>query len=229
MPDSAVGIDVGIEHLAYLSDGTVFENPKIGVKHERAVRIVQRALARCMRGSKRRRKVREKLALLKRKAANCRSTRLHQVSAKIAENYAFIGVEKLNIQNMTASARGMVDEPGTKVRQKAGLNRAILDASVSRLISFIDYKAERAGGQMVKVSARNTSQECFSCGEIVKKKLSERQHRCKCGADLPRDLNSAIVILERALVAQGRAMPPWDGNAGDCSTRRPGKRVAEAA
>jgi putative transposase len=228
-PDTAVGIDVGIEHLAYLSDGTVFENPKIGVKHQRAVRIVQRALARCKRGSKRRAKVREKLALMKRRTSNARSTYLHQVSAKIARDYALIGVEKLNVKNMTGSAKGTVEEPGKNVRQKAGLNRAMLDVSVSRLIFFIDYKAERAGGEMVKVSAKNTSQECYSCGEVVKKRLSERQHRCKCGANLPRDFNSSIVVLERALTAQGRAMPPWDGNAGLQPTRRLGKTVAEAA
>jgi putative transposase len=229
LPETMVGIDVGIEHLATLSDGTHIENLEIGKKHQRKVRIAQRALARCKRGSKRRAKVREKLALLKRKTAKARSTYLHQVSAKITRDFAFIGVEKLNVKNITASAKGGVEEPGKNVRQKAGLNRAMLDASVSRLISFIDYKAERAGGQMVKVNARNTSQECYSCGVIVKKTLKERQHRCSCGADLHRDFNSAIVVLERALSAQGRAMPPWDGNAGDNSTRRPGMMVAEAA
>jgi putative transposase len=229
MPDTMVGIDVGIEHLAYLSDGTVFKNPKIGVEHQRKVRVAQRALARCKRGSNRRVKVKAKLALLRRKTANARSTYLHQVSARIAREYAFIGVEKLNVKNMTGSAKGTVEEPGNNVRQKAGLNRAMLDAAVSRLISFIDYKAERAGGEMVKVNARNTSQECYACGEIVKKKLSERQHRCKCGADLLRDYNSSIVVLERALSAQGRAMPPRDGNAGHQSTRRSMKMVAKTA
>lgn len=228
-PDTMVGIDVGVEHLATLSDGIHIENPKIGVKHERKVRMTQRALARCKRGSKRRAKVREKLALLKRKTANARSTYLHQVSAKIARKYAFIAVEKLNVKNMTGSAKGTVDDPGKNVRQKAGLNRAMLDAAVSKLISFVDYKAERAGGEMMKVNPYRSSQECHSCGAIVKKTLKERQHRCKCGADLHRDYNSAIVILERALSALGRAMPPWDGNAGGCSTRRPGNMVAEAA
>ncbi|TLX16851.1 RNA-guided endonuclease TnpB family protein [Rhizobium sp. MHM7A] len=228
-PDTVTGIDVGVEHLATLSDGTHIENPKVGVKHQRKVRIAQRALARCKRGSKRRAKVREKLALLKRKTANARSAYLHQVSAKIAKDFAFIAVEKLNVKNMTGTAKGTVEEPGTNVRQKAGLNRAMLDAAVSRLISFVDYKAERAGGQMVKVNPYRSSQECYSCGAIVRKTLKDRQHRCKCGADLHRDFNSAIVILERALSAHGRAMPPWDGNAGGCSTRRPGKVVAEAA
>jgi len=228
-PDTMVGIDVGIEHLAFLSDGTHIENLKIGAKHQHKVRIAQRALARCKRGSKRRAKVREKLALLKRRTANSRSTHLHQVSAKIARDYAFIAVEKLNVKNMTGSAKGNAEEPGKNVRQKAGLNRAMLDVAVSKLISFVDYKAERAGGLMVKVNPYRSSQECHSCRAIVKKTLKDRQHRCSCGANLHRDFNSAIVILERALSAQGRAMPPRDGNAGHEPTRRPGKMVAEAA
>jgi putative transposase len=97
-PETMVGIDVGIEHLAFLSDGTVFENPKIGKSHQRKVRVAQRALTRCKRGSKRRAKVRAKLALLKRKTANARSTYLHQVSARITRDFAFIGVEKLNVK-----------------------------------------------------------------------------------------------------------------------------------
>jgi putative transposase len=130
---------------------------------------------------------------------------------------------------MTASAKGTVEEPGKNVRQKAGLNRAMLDAAVSRLISFIDYKAERAGGQMVKVESKGTSQECYACDEVVKKTLKERQHVCLCGADLPRDYNSSLVVLKRACKAHGRAMPPWDVNLGHQPVRCPGKMVAEAA
>jgi putative transposase len=228
-PDSMTGIDVGVEHLAYLSDGTVFENPKIGKSHQCKVRVAQRALARCKKGSKRRAKVKENLASLKRKTANARSTYLHQVSAQITRDYAFIGVEKLNVKNMTASGKGTVEEPGTNVRQKTGLNRSMHDASVAKLISFIDYKAERAGGEMVKVKSNGSSQECYACDEVVKKSLAVRWHVCPCGADLPRDYNSARVVLKRACRAQGRAMPPWDVNLGHQPVRCPGKMVAEAA
>jgi putative transposase len=229
-PDTMVGIDVGIEHLAFLSDGTVYENPRIGKSHQQKVRKAQRALARCKRGSKRRAKVREKLALLRRKTANARSTYLHQVSAKIARDFAFIAVEKLNVKNMTGSAKGTAEEPGKNVRQKAGLNRSMLDAAVSKLISFVDYKAERAGGQMVKVDSKNTSKECFSCEVVAKKTLDERQHNCaNCGVKLPRDYNSAIVVIKRACKAHGRAMPPWDVNLGRQPVRCPGKMVASAA
>ncbi len=207
-PNTTVGIDVGIEYLLTTSDGVQVDNPRIGVKHARAIRVAQRALARCKKGSNRRRKVREKLARLQRAVARQRSTYLHQVSASLTRTYAFIAVEKLQVKNMTASAKGTVDEPGKNVRQKAGLNRAFLDTSPSRLIGYLTYKAERAGGEVVKVNPHYTSQDCSSCGKQVKKSLSQRTHRCACGAILHRDHNAARNIERRALIACGRAMPP---------------------
>jgi putative transposase len=228
-PGACVGIDVGVEHLLTTSDGEHVENVRAGARKKRQLSIAQRALARCRRGSKRRRKVRERLARVQRSIANARSTRLHQVSARIARDHAFIAVEKLNVRNMTRSAKGTAVEPGTNVRQKAGLNRSMLDASTSRLIDFISYKAERAGGELVRVDARNTSQDCSACGARVPKELKQRIHKCGCGAELQRDHNAALNILERALVAHGRARPPGDANAGQRPVRRLGNAAAVAA
>jgi putative transposase len=228
-PDCVVGLDVGVEHLVTTSDGLHIPNNRPRSRRERELRVAQRALARCRRGSKRRAKVREKLARIQRRIANARSTYLHQVSAKLAQDYAFIAVEKLNVKNMTGSARGTADDPGTNVRQKAGLNRALLDAAPAKLISYTSYKAERAGGEMVKENAAHSSQDCSSCDERVPKDLKERWHRCRCGLVLHRDHNAAINILNRALVAHGRARPPGGGNVGHRPERRLGNMVAEAA
>lgn len=228
-PETAVGLDIGIEHLVTTSDGRHVENARPRSRRERDLRLAQRALARCRRGSKRRRKVRERLALLQRRVANVRSTHLHQVSADIATRYAFIAVEKLKVRNMTRSARGSADEPGTNVRQKAGLNRAMLDASPSRLIDMFVYKAERAGGQVVKIDPRNTSQDCSGCGARVPKPLSERFHRCGCGTELQRDHNAALNTLNRALEVHGRARPPGGHNVGHRPERGLGNALVEAA
>jgi putative transposase len=122
-PDTMVGIDVGTEHLATTSAGFHIENIRPRTRREKDLRRAQRALARCKRGSTRRWKVRAKLAQVQRSIANIRSTHLHQISAKLAQIYAFIAVEKLQVNNMTRSAKGSAEEPGTNVRQKAGLNR----------------------------------------------------------------------------------------------------------
>jgi len=228
-PDTVVGIDVGVTHLATTSDGEMFDNVRSFDRQRKKLRKLSRALARCKRASKRRRKVRERLAKIQRRIANVRSNHLYQVSAELARRYALIGVEKLKTKNMTRSARGSADEQGKNVRQKAGLNRAMLDASPARLIQFLTYKAERAGGVVVKVDPRGTSQDCSSCGTRVEKTLAERVHRCACGLILDRDVNAARNILKRALVAHGRAMPPGDANVGHQLERCPGNAVARAA
>ncbi len=228
-PDTAIGIDVGIAHLATTSAGDHFENVRPRSRRQRGLRVAARALARSKRGSKRRRKVRARLAKLQRQAMEVRNMHLHRISAELTRRFAFIAVEDLKLKNMTRSAAGTVDEPGKNVRQKAGLNRSLLDAAPGRLIQLLTYKAERAGGMVVKVDPRGTSQDCSSCGVTVEKKLSNRVHRCSCGTVLDRDHNAALNILNRALVAHRRAKPPGDANVGHQPVRRLGTAVAKAA
>ncbi|MGY3582215.1 transposase [Bradyrhizobium sp. USDA 4341] len=228
-PETAVGLDVGIEHLVTTSEGRHIENVRPRSRRERDLRIAQRAQARCKRGSRRRAKVRERVRKIQRDIGNVRSNHLHQVSADLARRYALIGVEELRLKNLTGSARGSAGEPGKNVRQKAGLNRAMLDASPARLIELLTYKAARAGGTVVKIDPRNTSRDCSSCGAAVEKTLAERRHRCGCGADLHRDHNAALNILDRALRHDGRGKPPGDANVGPQPVRRPGTTDVEAA
>src|SRR5690606_15298011 len=190
-PGTSVGIDVGVEALATLSNGARIQNIRPRSQRSKELRRAARALARCKRGSRRRQKVRAKLAALQRKARN----------ARIANDFCLIAVEKLNLKNMTRSARGTLAEPGANVRRKAGLNRSLADAAPGRLISMLRYKAERAGGVLIEVDPRGTSQECYSCREVVPKKLSDRWHSCPCEAKLHRDHNSALVIEARGLAA----------------------------
>jgi putative transposase len=69
------------------------------------------------------------------------------------------------------------------------------------LTNFVSYKAEEAGRRVEFVNPKNTSQECSNCGEIVKKPLSQRVHKCPfCGLVIDRDKNAAINILKRGIV-----------------------------
>ena len=228
-PTASCGIDVGVEALATLSDGTRIENIRPRKAADRKLRQAARALSRCKRGSKRRRKVRAALAAAQRKVRNIRSTHLHQVSAAITRQYALIAVEDLKLKNMTRSAKGTLAEPGTNVRQKAGLNRSLADSAPGRLIEMIRYKAERAGGVMIKVDPGYTSQMCNACGVIVAKPLSERKHVCPCGTDIHRDHNAAINILQRGLAVHEAARRLGEPNVDHQVVRAPGKTVLEAA
>ncbi|MBK3397745.1 transposase [Methylobacterium sp. IF7SW-B2] len=177
-------------------------NVRPASRREREIRVSRRALARCRKGSNRRRKVKARLARQLRAVANTRDQHLHRVSARLAREHALVVLEDLRIRNMTRSIAGTVEEPGTNVAQKRGLNRSILDAGWGKLVQFVRYKAARAGGELICVDARGTSQECRRCGAVVPKPLSLRQHVCPCGLDEHRDVNSAGVIRDRGLAAK---------------------------
>jgi putative transposase len=204
--NNLVGIDWGVERLATLSTGETIENPRFGAEAAAGIGKAQRKLARARQGSRRRKKAVAHLARQRRKLANRRKTHLHQLTAAIAARFGGIAVEDLKVKNMTASAKGTVESPGKNIRQKAGLNREILDTSPEMKISMLRYKAERAGGWFAVIDARNTSQECSECGRTVPKNLSVRIHRCAhCKMEVHRDVNAARNVLKRAVAG------PWSG------------------
>jgi putative transposase len=184
---SAVGVDLGLKVFAYCSDNVVIPNPRIARRAEKELRLRQRALSRCKRGSNGRRKVRAQVARLHSKIADTRNTWLHQQSAALIKRADLIAVEDLKVSNM--------------VRHQA-LARSISDASWSKFVSMLDYKAEKAGGHLVRVDPRNTSQKCSGCGELVPKSLAVRTHTCpSCGLVIDRDHNASLNILRAGIGA----------------------------
>jgi len=76
------------------------------------------------------------------------------------------------------------------------LAQSIQDASWSRLVRMMAYKAERAGKILVKIDPKYASQKCSRCERIVEKTLAERVHKCShCGLEMDRDYNAALNIL----------------------------------
>src|SRR5882672_8042302 len=121
-----VGIDVGINHLATLSNGEHIPNIRIAKHSERKLRLINRALSRCKRNSKRRHKIRHQVAQCHAKIKNTRRTYLHQVSKELISNYDLIAVEKLSIKGLAQNR----------------LAKSITDASWGILNSMLRYKAE---------------------------------------------------------------------------------------
>lgn len=197
--ERAVGIDIGLTAFAFQSDGIAIPAPQIARRAHKELRRRQRALARCKRGSNRRRKVRAQVSRLHAKIANTRRTWLHQQSARIANSYDLIAVEDLKVANMLKNEH---------------LARSISDAAWSTFTNMLSYKAERAGGTFVKVDPKMTSQACSGCGVTVRKGLSDRVHSCPdCGLVLDRDHNAALNILRRAVLR------PGDLNVAGCGKR----------
>jgi transposase len=103
------------------------ENTRIGRRGARRIKALSRKLARQKRGSARRQRTKIRLARAKAVEANRRKDRAHQLSAEIVGKAGVIAFKGLNVRNMTRSAKGTVEEPGTRVRQKAGLSREMLN------------------------------------------------------------------------------------------------------
>jgi putative transposase len=192
---SAVGVDLGLKVFAYCSDNVVIPNPRIVRRAEKELRCRQRALARCKRGSNRRRKTRAGVAKLHHKIVDTRNTWLHQQSAALVKRADLIAVADLKVANM--------------VRHPT-LARSISDASWSRFVSMLDYKAEKAGGHLIRVDPRNTSQKCSGCGELVSKSLAVRTHACpSCGLVIDRDHNASLNILRAGIGAGALNVIGW--------------------
>jgi putative transposase len=90
------------------------------------------------------------------------------------------------------------------------------DAAWGRFVQMLDYKAAKAGGRVIRVDPKLTSQTCPACGAVAPKSLSTRRHKCGCGHALDRDVAAARVILDRGIVLAGRHnVGQWPERAGE--------------
>jgi len=195
----AVGLDAGVENLVTDSDGSAYG----GVSPDRhAPRLhIEHALARQKRGSRRWRQTRKRLARQRAREADARRTGHFQIASRIVRSGPqIIVVEKLQLRNMTRSAKGTVEQPGKNVKAKSGLNRSVLDAGLAQFIRILTDKAASAGRLVVAVDPKGTSQRCSDCGDTVTKPLRQRWHSCPCGAEYHRDHNAARNVLQRGVV-----------------------------
>jgi putative transposase len=140
------------------------------------------------KGSHRRRKMARSTAQTHLKIERQRRDFHFKTAKRYADTYRHIVVEDLNLRGLARSR----------------LAKSILDAAWGAFVSILTYKAESAGGQVVRVNPRYTTQKCFTCGELVHKSLSVRTHICpQCGYVADRDLNAAQNILQAGAPSSG--------------------------
>ncbi|MFZ0230111.1 MAG: transposase, partial [Mycobacterium sp.] len=207
---SVVGIDRGVAVSAALSTGELMHAPRLRAGEQLRLRRLQQRLARAQRGSERRLRTRVAIAKIKAREADRRRDWVEKTTTDLARRFDNIRVEQLDVRAMTRSARGTVDNPGNRVAQKRGLNRAILHQGWGRLIARLEYKA---AGRVERVPAAYTSQRCCACGHIAREnRKSQAVFACvACDAGpCNADVNAARNI------AAGRAVPAQ----GDLAVRR---------
>jgi putative transposase len=206
---------MGIRYLVADSNGYTIDNPKHAKKSAKKLARAQRKLAKCNRGSHRRKKAKHLVARTHERIHNQRKDTLHKASHHYVKHYQTIVVEDLKVANLV---------------RNHSLAFAIADASWGMFRQFLENKAESAGRKMIAVAPHYTSQKCSSCGEYVQKSLSVRTHVCPfCGYIADRDVNAARTILQRGLQVLARTGPSSrkrEGPSSDGESPLPLKREA---
>jgi putative transposase len=186
----SVGVDVGIESFATLSDDDAapIKNPRYFRGAEKELKKAQRRVSRRVKWSKGRKRAVQWLAKKHLKIKRQRRDFHFKEARKLVNQYQNIKVEDLNIQGMVRNHH---------------LAKSISDAGWGQFIMILIFKAEEAGRTVIKVNPAYTSQDCSRCGHRNSITLATRIYQCsKCRLVIHRDRNGAKRIEQK-----GRAGP----------------------
>jgi putative transposase len=183
-----IGLDVGLESFLTDSNGDKVANPRFFRKSEKLIKKLQRRLSKKQKQSKNRLKAKKRLGLAHLKIQRQRKDFVVKTARALCQSNDLIVFEDLKISNMLKNHK---------------LAKSISDASWYQFRSWLEYFGKKFDREVIAVNPRFTSQKCSNCGNIVKKSLSTRTHKCSCGCVLDRDENAAINILN--LGRQARA------------------------
>jgi len=223
VPNASVGIDRGVKTAVVTSDGDFHDREFLTPGEASRYRRLQQQLARTDKGSANRAKVRARMNKIMGRVTARRGDFCAQLAHQITAKNAVVALEDLGTRKMTASASGTLAEPGRRVAQKRGLNRAILDKGWHRLELALSSAARYTGTQVVKVNPAYTSQRCSACGFVTESNgESQAVFRCKaagCRYAAHADVNAAINVKHAA----GHAVSAC----GDLAARRSLKQEPE--
>ncbi|MBD2690765.1 RNA-guided endonuclease InsQ/TnpB family protein [Anabaena catenula] len=185
---NTIGLDVGLKEYCTDSNGVMVENPKFLRIGEKVLKRSQRRVSRKVKGSKNRGKARQILGKRHLKISRQRKDHAVKLARCVVQSNDLIAYEDLRIKNLV---------------KNHCLAKSINDASWYQFRVWLEYFGLVFKKVTVAVNPQYTSQECSSCGEVVKKTLSTRTHVCQCGCVMDRDKNAALIILSRGLSTVG--------------------------
>ncbi|MGN9767350.1 RNA-guided endonuclease InsQ/TnpB family protein [Micromonospora sp. SD12] len=225
-----VGVDRGVAVAVATSDDEVWNQEFVTPGEAVRLKRLQRQLSRSLRvhgrnrRSGRRDAARAALARLHARIHDRRADFAARTAVRLVRTHGTVVVEDLRIRNMTASVKGTIEEPGRNVRQKAGLNRAILAKGWGGFLLRLEHTARYHGAQIVKVNPAYTSQACHACKHVAREsRESQAVFRCvACGHQDNADVNAAKNILAAGLAVTGRG----DLAIGRSAKRQPPERPA---
>ncbi|WP_214103603.1 RNA-guided endonuclease InsQ/TnpB family protein [Acrocarpospora catenulata] len=219
-----VGVDRGVAVAVVTSNGWMRDREFITLGERKRLMRLQQKLSRQKKGSNRRADTRMKLAKLNARVLERRTDFITWTANRLTRDHGLVVIEDLKIGNMTRSAKGSLAEPGRKVRQKAGLNRAILSKGWGGLALRLEHKARYNGSRILRVPPAYTSQRCSACGQVdTKSRESQAVFACTtCTYTGNADVNAAGNILAAGLAVSVRG----DLATGQSEKRRPSEGEA---
>ncbi|MFI0821727.1 RNA-guided endonuclease InsQ/TnpB family protein [Streptomyces sp. NPDC021098] len=186
--ESAVGVDLGLDHLLTLSTGEKVTNPRYERRDRARLAKAQRNLARKSRGEgSNRAKARRAVARIHARIADRRHDLLHKLTTRLVRENQVVVIEDLTVRNMVKN--------GT-------LARAISDAAWREFRTMLEYKARWYGREVIVVDRWfPSSRLCSDCGTLAEAMpLHVRTWTCRgCGATHDRDVNAAKNLLAAGL------------------------------
>lgn len=180
----AIGIDLGLERFATLSDGSFFERPQFLKSQRRKLKLLQRRASRKQKRSVNWEKAQIKVARLHHHITNTRKDFHLKTAHKLCDQAETIFAEDLNTVGFNCGI----------------LRKDCIDASFGQFLSLLEWVCFKRGAFFMRVNPNGTSQTCPHCGATVHKFLAERQHHCpECGYQTHRDHAAAEMVLLRGL------------------------------
>ncbi|MEG4863314.1 MULTISPECIES: RNA-guided endonuclease InsQ/TnpB family protein [unclassified Microcoleus] len=204
--ENSIGIDLGINNYAYLSNGERVENPKFLRKSAEKLARLQAKLANKVKDSKAWQIIKSKISKLHQFVARARLDFQFKTAHYLFSKCDVLVIEDLSIRNLTRRAKVKTDiDNGNLVylpngqAAKSGLNKSMLDAAHGEFATVLKYVAWKLGKSGLFIDPKGTSGHCWNCLNKVPKELSDRWHSCQCGESLDRDENSAKLIKKIGL------------------------------
>jgi len=190
------GIDLGLKDLFITDQGQRIGNPRHTAKYAARLATAQRRLSKKKLGSANRAKARKRVARIHAKISDCRMDSLHKLSRRLINENQVVCVESLKVKNMV---------------RNPNLAKSISDAGWGEFVRQLEYKAEWAGRQLVKIDQWYPgSKRCSDCGHIKDAlPLAIRAWDCPaCGVAHDRDINAArnIKAAGLAVLALGESV-----------------------
>lgn len=186
-----IGIDVNVANFLTDSNGKVFNSLNFSNDYKK-LESIQKLLSRKKKGSNNRFKIKKRLSRQHKKISNKRLDYLHKISTYYSD-YKEVVVEDLDIQKMTKSNKGDIDNPGINVKEKSKKNRNNLQQGWGIFFTLLNYKLTNKGNKLTKINPAYTSITCNCCGYTNElNRENQSIFICKqCGNVDNADLNAA--------------------------------------